>query len=267
MDFGEKSLGQSELLSEDENPASESRMLDGMMTISQNISYFAANKGAIPDSHEDKICNGHIKTQKNKTQAIYIPIPAVNQQGLEVYPSEIHFNGFIVGVAQTCSLKITNISNTAQKFDIFATANDNFEFQFTKKGKLAKGANQAVMVKFIASSYQLYETVLRIQHAKTWLIIPIKAYPTITYQREKIFPETVSFQWREIGQVHLITRRIKSFIGLDCNFEIVTTNACDQISIVPDKGIIPANGFTEIQFFFRPEFSHTPIHRVEANVR
>jgi hypothetical protein len=266
MQVGFQSLNNSDAGSEDQSMTNNSRLLDGVMPDSMGQSYLMANKDMLDGGYADKTCNGHIKAQKYKAQVLYIPIPVINNLGLEIYPSEIHFKGFALGIAQTCTLKITNVSNTAQKIGIFATDNDNFEFQFSKKGNLAKGADLNVTVKFIANTYQAYETILRIQHAKAWLTIPIKAYPSITYQRESIFPKTISFQWREISQTHVISRRIESFTGVDCSYEIVTTNSCDQISIVPEKGIIPANGFAEIQFCFRPELSITPIHRLEANV-
>jgi hypothetical protein len=105
-------------------------------------------------------------------------------------PGIVHFSGLIAGQESVQVLSIINRSSSSQRLIIIPPSTEYFSIQYEKRGLLAAGMSQKVIIKFYPTEYRYYYDAIKVRSEVDNLLIPIHGYPIIN----KIdFPSKLSF--------------------------------------------------------------------------
>ncbi len=105
-------------------------------------------------------------------------------------PPVLHFAGLVAGQVQTLTLNIINRSATSQRLLIVPPSTGFFKIAYEKRGLLAPGMPQKIIVTFQPEEFKYYYDAIKIRSEEENLLIPIHGYPIVN----KIdFPSHLSF--------------------------------------------------------------------------
>ena len=183
------------------------------------------------------------------------PVPGPNEvigrsELFSITPGVVHFGGLKVGELHEQVVSVVNISQTSQRLSIYPASTGDFFADYEKRGSLAPGCNQKIVIKFRPTEYKYYHDYIRIQtENQNLILVPIHAYPVLNKLE---FPRNVSF-----GQSPLCEEATKSFslrcsVPVDFSYELEVVKPHPYFRIEPQSGIIPANGQVVITVSFMP---------------
>lgn len=171
---------------------------------------------------------------------------------LESTPKIIHFEGFEINKTYTQEIKITNVSNKIQRFQIVPPKSENnvFSFRYSKLGKLSPGISQIVCIEFSPLLYQYHKEFLRVRGEHETIMIPLHAYPVLNTVD---FPRSITFEDLPIEDVaKKKTITLKCSIPVQFSYHISISKSHPYFSISPTSGMISAERGTDIVIEFKP---------------
>jgi hypothetical protein len=168
---------------------------------------------------------------------------------LQPSPAIVHFGGFALNETVTQVLKVVNTSNIAQRLHVINTTTPHFSVSCNKKGVVAPGMAENIVIKFKPDEWRYYYDCVRIHCQDENLLIPIHAYPVAN----DVFCPT----FLDFGSAALLDKVTKT-ISLSCKvpiqfeYELTIVKPHSDFEVYPLKGIIPANGKTDITVTYCP---------------
>lgn len=164
-------------------------------------------------------------------------------------PTMIHFGGLSAGVELTQTVNIINRSSKSQRFLIIPPSNDSIHLEYEKKGHLAPGMAQKVIVRFKPLEFKYYYDTIRVRGEEDILLIPIHGYPLLN---EVNFPNTLSFGDVPLCENAVRVFRLKCSIPVNFKFRLEVAKLHPFFRVTPLEGIIPANDHIEVKITFTP---------------
>ena len=108
-----------------------------------------------------------------------------------VFPSIVHFSGWVVDTEIHQVLTATNCSNKSLRFQILPPTSDEFHIQYEKLGSIAPGVSQVITVKFVGSEYKYHYDYFSIRWEESSVVVPLHAYPVVN---KVYFPKQLFFE-------------------------------------------------------------------------
>lgn len=170
---------------------------------------------------------------------------------IETRPHILHFGGFQVHKEHTQLLRIVNISPSSLRVSILGPETQWFKINFDKKGLLAPGMSEDIMVTFEPHEWRYHSDTIKIfcgELAEN-LVVPIHGYPSAN---DIVLPRILDFGSVAIGTSQSKVIPLSCKIPIQFEFEITVVEAHPDLTITPLSGIIPADGSSEIVATFAP---------------
>mmetsp|Transcript_56387 Transcript_56387/g.132233 ORF Transcript_56387/g.132233 Transcript_56387/m.132233 type:complete len:891 (-) Transcript_56387:47-2719(-) len=184
---------------------------------------------------------------------------------IESKPHTLHFAGFQINKEHSQVLKIVNISPKTLRLAILPPTTQWFKIDIDKKGLVAPGMSEEIVVTFTPDEWRYYHDAIKIfcGNISENLVVPIHAYPSATGLE---LPKMVDF-----GNVPLGTTRTKSIpltseLPIQYEFEIAIIEDHPDFEITPLRGIVPANGTTNLALTFLPTKHRTCRAELQVSV-
>jgi hypothetical protein len=174
----------------------------------------------------------------------------------EASPSVLTFAGYEVKKTQSLKLVVRNISSQSQRLSILPTTTPFFKPHYNKKGQLAPGISEVIVVQFTPSDWRYYYDCLRLLTPAGNINIPIHAYPVMN-SNERYIPSLI-----DLGKCSIGTQITKQ-ISLECTvpvafeYEIKVIDPHPDISIGPVTGEVPPKGVLCVDITYTPHSSST----------
>ncbi|GLI65137.1 hypothetical protein VaNZ11_008595 [Volvox africanus] len=169
---------------------------------------------------------------------------------LQAEPAVLNFGGFTLGQVFSQTLLIRNVRARGTRFHILAPSTPFFKATCAnKKGLLAPGMSEEVVVEFCPSHYRYYYDCIRVHSEDENLLIPIHAYPVAN---ETLFPTRVDFGRAAVGQELVRKHTLECKVPVDFEFEIVETRPNPCFKVEPARGVISGHGAVEVTMSFCP---------------
>mmetsp|Transcript_48024 Transcript_48024/g.88421 ORF Transcript_48024/g.88421 Transcript_48024/m.88421 type:complete len:895 (+) Transcript_48024:134-2818(+) len=184
---------------------------------------------------------------------------------IESKPHTLHFAGFQINKEHSQVLKIVNISPKTLRLAIIPPTTPWFKTNIDKKGLVAPGMSEEIIVTFTPDEWRYYHDALKIfcGNISENLVVPIHAYPSAMGID---LPKMVDF-----GCVPLGTTRTKSIpltckIPIQFEFEVSIIEDHPDFEITPLQGVVPANGTTNLALTFLPTKHRTCRAELQVSV-
>ena len=100
----------------------------------------------------------------------------------------VHFGGYKVGEMLKQKVQIVNKSGVSQRVHMLMPSSSQFSAKVVKRGIVAPGMSEVVVLSFRAEEWKYYYDSIRIHSDAGNLLVPIHAYPTIN---EVKFPRII----------------------------------------------------------------------------
>lgn len=184
---------------------------------------------------------------------------------VETRPHILHFGGFQIHKEHTQLLKLVNISPSSLRVSIIGPATQWFKIRFDKKGLLAPGMSEDIMVTFEPHEWRYYYDTIKIfcGELSENLIVPIHAYPSAN---DVVLPRMLDFGSIAIGTSKSKVIPLSCKIPIQFEFEITVLEAHPDFCISPLTGIIPADGSIEIVATFTPTKHRTARSELQFHI-
>lgn len=131
----------------------------------------------------------------------------------EVQPVSLCFAGYHVKRTQTRKIVIKNVSSGTQRVGILPTNTPYFKVKYNKRGMLAPGMSEVLLVQFTPPEWRYYYDCVRILSPGGNLNVPVHAYPILN-ERERYLPSLFDMGKCVIGE------RIQKTIELECTVPV-----------------------------------------------
>jgi hypothetical protein len=174
----------------------------------------------------------------------------------EASPSVLTFAGYEIKKSQSLKLTIKNISSQPQRLSILPTTTPFFKPHYNKKGQLAPGMCETIILSFTPSEWRYYYDCLRILTAAGNINIPVHAYP-IMNSSLRYLPSTLDLGRCFVGQQLRKTIELRSTVPVSFEYEIRVTDPNPDILVGPVIGEVPGNGTTSLEVVFNPHAAAT----------
>jgi hypothetical protein len=178
-------------------------------------------------------------------------------------PGVLHFGGFEPGKRHTQVLRIVNRSPVSQRLHIIPPSTPHFKATCDKKGTLAPGMCEEIVVEFLPEQLRYYHETLKIHCEPDNLLIPIHAYPVMN---ETKFPSRIDFGKCPVGKPVTKKVKIECKVPMEFEFQIKEVKSNPSFSISPMSGSIPAHGHTVVEICFTPTLHRTEEMSIEVRV-
>lgn len=178
-------------------------------------------------------------------------------------PGVLHFGGFEPGKRHSQVLRIVNSSPVSQRLHIIPPATPHFRATCDKKGTLAPGMCEEIVVEFLPEQLRYYYETLKIHCEPDNLLIPIHAYPVMN---ETKFPSRVDFGKCPIGKPITKKVKIECKVPMEFEFQIKEVKSNPSFTLSPTSGSIPAHGHAVVEITFTPTLHRTEEMSIEVRV-
>ena len=189
----------------------------------------------------------------------------------EARPDTVHFSGFVLGHRHQKLVKIVNVSHLTKRLHVLPCQSPYFTVHFNKKGKIAPGMAEELLVEFTPHEMRYYYDCIRIHQEDQNLIIPIHAYPTVA-PRQGItmdgsslvlpsqdadrsgiyFPSKIDFGFCRLSERTERVIPIQNPNGIEFEFVLNVTVRHLDIQVEPLRGKVPPHGQTLIALSYMP---------------
>lgn len=143
-----------------------------------------------------------------------------------------------------CSVKIQviNKSKFSQRISILPPTTPFFKIKFSRKGIIAPGLAEIIVLSFTPQNYVYYYDYIRVFTEGDKMIIPIHAFPKMNIHMKEYVPKYIDFGTVPIQTEEYKEIVLKNIIDKAFEFELVPVKLCEQITIDTLYGSV--EGFT-----------------------
>ena len=180
----------------------------------------------------------------------------------EVKPVALNFAGFAVRQTQTRKILVKNVSSGTQRVGILPTSTPYFSVKYNKRGMLAPGMSEVLLVQFTPPEWRYYYDCIRILSPGGNLNVPVHAYPVMN-DRERYLPSLLDIGKCIIGEKLQRTLELECTVPVSFEYEIKTVQGHPDIYIGPVSGDIPGNSVTQLEVCYEPHSAVTAIAIIE----
>lgn len=209
----------------------------------------------------------------------------------EVQPSIVHFSGFSLEHVHQQVVRIVNISHLTKRLHILQCQSPNFSIHYQKRGKIAPGMSEEVIIQFTPNEWRYYYDCIRIHSEDENLLVPVHAYPTVAPldggtslsksrkslrstamslggapESSEYFPKRIDFGWCQLCQRVVKHVPITCSIPVEFEFRVTLVQPHADMEITPLHGKVPANGQAYIQIAYTPSRMATAEMTIEVNI-
>jgi hypothetical protein len=182
----------------------------------------------------------------------------------EAKPAIVHFGGFQLGVPHRQKVWLVNVSPQPKRANVLQPTTKFFKFNYEKKGMLAMGMAERITIEFTPTEWRYYYDCVRVHTDGGNLLIPIHAYPVMN---DVIFPNNIDF-----GMGNPLLDEVIKVVQMRCNvpidfqFSFTWVEQHPDIWIEPMEGIVPAEGYVEINVHYKPSEMCSSAAKLLVNV-
>jgi len=197
------------------------------------------------------------KRKADKTVSVQLvnPVPGPSESLgksdlFSLTPAIVHFGGLVVGELHEQVVSVVNVSQTSQRLSIYPATSGDFFADYEKRGSLAPGMSQKIVIRFRPKEYRYYHDYIKIQtEDQRFILVPIHAYPVVN---KLDFPRNISFGSSPLCETATRVISLRCSVPVDFSFDIEVVKPHPYFRVEPLKGIIPANGEITIRVSFLP---------------
>lgn len=184
---------------------------------------------------------------------------------MEAKPSVLHFGGYKLNKKHKALLQIFNVSNESVRVTILPLQTPFFQFQFLneKKGFIAPGMSEDIVIEFTPTEWRYYYDCVRFHCRDENIIVPIHAYPVMN---DVIFTSRIDMGSRPLGVTSEITIPLECKVPIQFEYEFTVVTDHPDFELTPMKGIVPANGSIPIIIRYHPLKLCTSFMKLSLNV-
>eukprot|EP00743_Colponemidia_sp_Colp-15_P003394 GILK01003668.1.p1 GENE.GILK01003668.1~~GILK01003668.1.p1 ORF type:complete len:832 (-),score=131.18 GILK01003668.1:94-2589(-) len=182
---------------------------------------------------------------------------------VDARPSVLHFGGYQVDKTHTQLLRIVNVSSESQRIHILNPTTKFFTTRVNKKGLLAPGMSEDIYVDFTPTEWRYYYDCIRIHCEGEKLLVPMHGYPVMN---DVVFPKLIDFGACAVGSEVIRYERLECKIPINFEFEFTIKTSHSDFQVSPMTGIVPANGFVDIQITYSPSRLSTSSMEIQVNI-
>lgn len=170
---------------------------------------------------------------------------------IETKPHTMHFGGFQIHQDHSNLLRVINTSSSSLRIIVIGPSTPYFRIRFDKKGCLAPGMAEEILVTFTPHEWRYYYDSVKISCGALGenLVVPIHGYPSTN---DISLPRLVDFGAVAIGSTRTKVIPLTCKIPINFEFRIDLVQTHPAFEVTPLEGIIPAHGETNVVITFLP---------------
>ncbi|KAG2441252.1 hypothetical protein HYH02_010095 [Chlamydomonas schloesseri] len=173
-----------------------------------------------------------------------------NTRILQAEPAVLNFGGYELGKVYRQVLRIRNVRASGTRFHIIPPSTPFFKATCpSKKGLLAPGMTEEVVLEFCPTQYRYYYDCVRVHCEEENMLIPIHAYPVAN---ETLFPTRVDFGRVALGEEVVRRHTLECKVPVDFEYEIVEVKPNPAFRVEPARGVVPGKGSVTVDLWFCP---------------
>ena len=203
----------------------------------------------------------------------------------EARPDTVHFSGFVLGHRHQKVVKIVNVSHLTKRVHVMPCQTPYFTVHFDKKGKIAPGMSEELVVEFVPHEWRYYYDCIRIHLEDQNLLVPIHGYPTVAPRQGATidgsslvlpsadsdtngvyFPSKIDFGFCHLSERVERTIPIQNPVPVEFEYEITVVTKHPDIEIEPLRGTVPAHSEALVTMSYTPSKMATAECHLDINI-
>jgi hypothetical protein len=198
----------------------------------------------------------------------------------EVQPSVVYYGGFLVDHVHEQVVHVVNISSVTKRIHILPCDTPFFRVHTRKKGKVAPGMSEELVIHFTPNEWRYYYDTIRIHSDDDNLVIPLHAYPTVAPKSgPKMMARTLPKEQPEFFPVKVdmgrncpLARTTHKSVPIICNvpvdfeFSINVLTPHPDMELEPLEGSVPGEGRAMVDFYYTPSRMATAEMIIEVSI-
>ena len=203
----------------------------------------------------------------------------------EARPDTVHFSGFVLGHRHQKVVQIVNVSHLTKRLHVMPCQTPYFTVHFDKKGKIAPGMAEELLIEFNPDEWRYYHDCIRVHLEEQNLLIPIHAYPTVaprqgvSIQGSSLvlpshdsdrngvyFPSRIDFGYCRLSERFEKRIPIRNAVPMEFEFQFSVVDAHEDIEIEPLIGKVPPHGEVWITLSYTPSKMGTAEMKADLNI-
>jgi hypothetical protein len=164
-------------------------------------------------------------------------------------PAVVHFGGYTLNEVHVQKISVLNTSDVSQRLHVVNTTTPFFRVRYEKKGRVAPGMSEDLYVEFKPNAWRYYYDCIRIHCEDENLLIPIHAYPVVN---EVVFPKVLDFGASALCDITTRIIDVECKVPIQFEYEIIITKPHPDFNVTPLRGLIPANGKSQVVVTYSP---------------
>jgi hypothetical protein len=203
----------------------------------------------------------------------------------EARPDTVHFSGFVLGHRHQKVVKIVNVSHLTKRIHVMPCQTPYFTVHFDKKGKIAPGMSEELVVEFVPHEWRYYYDCIRIHLEDQNLLVPIHGYPTVAPRQGATidgsslvlpsadsdtngvyFPSKIDFGFCHLSERVERAIPIQNPVPVEFEYEITVVVKHPDIEIEPLRGTVPAHSKALVNMSYTPSKMATAECHLDINI-
>ena len=229
--------------------------------------------------------HGRVDESKNTLEEFQVYSKLKRSKYFEARPDTVHFSGFVLGHRHQKIVKIVNVSHLTKRIHVLPCQSPYFTVHFNKKGKIAPGMSEELVVEFTPNEWRYYYDCIRVHQEDQNLLIPIHAYPTVAPRQGAMiegsslvlpsqdsdrngvyFPSKIDFGFCRLSERVEKYIPIRNPVPVEFEFEISVAEKHADIEVEPMRGTVPPHGEATITVSYTPSRMVTAEMKVDLNI-
>mmetsp|Transcript_4936 Transcript_4936/g.12476 ORF Transcript_4936/g.12476 Transcript_4936/m.12476 type:complete len:999 (-) Transcript_4936:141-3137(-) len=199
----------------------------------------------------------------------------------EAQPSVVYFGGFQLDSTHEQVVHVVNVSSETKRMHILQCETPFFRVHVRKKGRVAPGMSEELVVQFTPNEWRYYYDAIRIHSDDDNIVIPLHAYPTVLpipshapvprntilgRDQAAFFPAKVDMGWCQLSRTASKTVPITCTVPVDFEFSIRVLEPHPDMEVFPLQGLVPGEGEAVIEFLYCPSRMATAEMVIEVSI-
>jgi hypothetical protein len=215
------------------------------------------------------------------SEQIYVKLKG--NRFFEAIPYVVQFAGYDLGNVHEQVVRIRNISGATKRIHVLPMSTPFFRILYNKRGKVAPGMSEEIVVTFIPNEWRYYYDRIRIHSEDENIMIPVHAYPTVSPVITAPFSHRATVSATGVGGAEyfpskvdmgrcVLDKTVTRVIPITCSipiefeYKLRVLVPHPDMEVSPLEGIVPAEGHELITFTYRPSKMSTAEMIVEASI-